>query len=122
MWGITAALLAIILISGRPTAPRGTANGKAQPITSLSPEQLHQYQEQLTDQEARLRREMDEKQAPQAAAAHAGTPGNVPDPDGAPDPLKDERRRRAYSSLFADNVAFTRRQGTATATASRAAG
>jgi type IV secretory pathway VirB10-like protein len=121
MVGLTAALLAIILISGRPTAPRGTANGKAQPITSLSPEQLHQYQEQLTEQEARLRREMAENQAAQTAAAHAGTPGNVSDPDGPPDPLQDERRRRVYSSLFADNVAFTRRRDAAGTTAPRPA-
>src|SRR5262249_11776013 len=78
--GLTGALLLIILIAGHPVAPRRTASGNAaQAITALTPEQLHQYQEQLSEQEARLRKEMDDNQAAQAAAAHRAAPGRRAD-------------------------------------------
>jgi len=110
MMALAAAMLLIIFFSGRPQPPKRTAaDGPLQPSAALSPDRLKKYQEQLTEQEARLRQELAESQAAAAAAQ------NQPQPDaGMPeqkpaDPIADEQKRRQYSSLFAENVAFTRR-------------
>jgi hypothetical protein len=108
MAGLTAALLAIIVVTGRPTAPRSII-GAPQASTSLSPDRLRQYQKELAEQEARLRREIADNQAAAAAANAAPRAGEF-NREPTADPMHDEQRRRAYSSLFADNVAFTRRR------------
>ena len=109
MMGLAAAMLLIILFSGRPQPPRrAAADASPQASAALSPDRLKKYQEQLTQQEARLRQEMAESQAAAAAAQNQPQPGAFPDQKPA-DPIADEQRRRQYSSLFAENVAFTRR-------------
>jgi type IV secretion system protein VirB10 len=117
MVAVAGAMLLVILITGRPNAPRRPADATAPSAaaSTLPPDRLRRYQEQLTEQEARLRRELADAQAAAAASpqAPASAPGTVP-----ADPIAEERRRREYASLFAESVAFTRRSaGTATPTA-----
>jgi type IV secretion system protein VirB10 len=53
---------------------------------------------------------MADAQAQAAALAATQPPNSLSSPEQTqPDPLAEERRRREYSSLFADTVAFTRR-------------
>lgn len=107
MAGLTVAILLIIVITGKPSpARRSPAAGTPQASTALSPDRLKRFQEQLTEQEARLRRDTAEAQA-----ATSGVPADPRAAEPSPaDPIVEEQRRRAYSSLFADNVAFTRRR------------
>jgi type IV secretion system protein TrbI len=118
---VAAAMLLVIVLTGRSSAPRRNVDATA-PATNpsaLSPERLRRYQEELARQEARLKQEMAEAQA----AALAVTPANnLPSPEQTqPDPLAEERRRREYASLFADTVAFTRRAAGSTTPAASAA-
>ena len=118
MAGLAAAMLFIIVVTGRPApSPRKAPDAAApQSSGSLPPDRLRRYQEQLAEQEIRLRQEIAATQAAAAAAAAQTTP--LPADAASPaDPIADEQRRRAYSSLFAENVAFTRRGGPAPASA-----
>jgi len=109
MMALAAAMLLIILFSGRPQPlKRPGADNPQQPSATLSPDRLRKYQEQLTEQEARLRQEMAESQAAAAAAQNQPQPGAMPEQKPS-DPIADEQRRLQYASLFAENVAFTRR-------------
>jgi type IV secretion system protein VirB10 len=106
-------MLLVIVITGRPNPPRRPADARSPGVaaSALPPDRLRRYQEQLAEQEARLRKELADAQASATVPAPAATPGTE-----APrtDPLADERRRRDYASLFAESVAFTRRSaGTA---------
>ncbi|MEO7888848.1 MAG: TrbI/VirB10 family protein [Vicinamibacterales bacterium] len=111
MWlmiGLAVIILGIILVTGRTaSSPRSIAVRPTDP-TLLAPERIQAYQQQLADGEARLRAELT-----RAATAAPGTRSTTSGGQGAApaDPLADERRRRDYQSLFADNVAFTRRSG-----------
>ena len=107
MVSLAVLILVVILITGRPTpepvvslAPAVARSGTIQPA------QVRGYQERLAEQEARLRQEMAAAAPalPQAASPAVIAPTDV-------DPLIDERRRRDAQSLFADNVAFSRRAG-----------
>lgn len=113
MVAVAAAMLVVIVVTGHPNAPRRPADASSSPSTAsaLPPDRLRRYQEQLTEQEARLRKELADAQA--SAVATPQTP--APSPAGPQtDPIADERRRREYASLFAESVAFTRRSaGTA---------
>jgi type IV secretion system protein VirB10 len=116
MLAIAGAMLLVIVVTGRPNAPRRPADGTT-PLTSLSalpPDRLRRYQEELTQEEARLRQELDETQAQakaqdQAAAAANRQTVQPARAAGQPDPIAEERRRREYTSLFAEPVAFSRR-------------
>ena len=86
----------------------------------MPPDRIQTYQRQLAEDEARLRRELAKAPDP----ARAGGPA-VASRMGEPspsDPIADEQRRREYQSLFADNVALSRRPGGATSYADRATG
>jgi len=132
MVGLAAAMLFIIVITGHPAPPRRTSEGTAPPAStsSLPPDRLRRYQEQLAEQEARLRQELASAHTvPEVAGVPtvpevAGVPGVPQVPQGKEiqpaDPIADEQHRRAYMSLFADNVAFTRRTAS-TATSGQAA-
>ena len=71
MVGLAITMLLIIVITGHPATPRRTDTPAAQPSTALNPERLRQYQEQLAQQETRLRQELSETQATAAATAAA---------------------------------------------------
>jgi type IV secretion system protein VirB10 len=113
MWlmiGLAVIILGIILVTGRTAPPaRPIAAARGTDPTLLAPERIQAYQRQLADDEARLRAEL----ARASVVASPDTRANTMAAHEAPpaDPLADERRRRDYQSLFADNVAFTRRSG-----------
>src|SRR5581483_809109 len=75
---------------------------------ALAPaDRIRSFQQQLAADEARQQQLL----AQQAAVDRASVGGPRPS-DGAPaspDPIAEERRRREYQSLFADNVALSRR-------------
>lgn len=108
MVGLAIVMLVIIVVTGHPSPPKRPDTLTAQPSSALNPERLRNYQEQLAQQEARLRQELAETQA--AAAATASTAPQTMESKPI-DPMAEEQRRRAYSSLFADNLSYTRRAG-----------
>ena len=120
MIAVAGAMLLVIVITGRPNSPRRPADGTPSPpaASTLPPDRLRRYQEQLTEQEARLRRELAEAQA---AATTAPQPVPNSSETTQPDPIAEERRRREYASLFAESVAFTRRAAGTTPPAATAA-
>jgi type IV secretion system protein VirB10 len=108
MWlmvGIAAIILLVILVTGRPQPVTQAAIGD-RPVASALPaaDRIRAYQQQLKDEEARLH----QLQAQAAIATGPPAPGGDPE-HVAPDPVSDEQRRREYQSLFADNVALSRR-------------
>jgi type IV secretion system protein VirB10 len=110
MAGLAGIMLIVILVTGHPATPKRADAPAAQPSGALNPERLRRYQEQLAQQETRLRQEIAETQA----AAAATVPPRSEYRNAQPvDPMAEEQRRRAYSSLFADNVAYTRRAAAA---------
>lgn len=110
MVGLACLILAVIVLTGQPepSPPLSVAAPVAPPAT-VQPERVRSYQESLTEREARLRA----LQATPPTDALVATPLQPVAPSTPVDPLVDERRRRDEQSLFADNVAFTRR-GSAT--------
>jgi len=108
MVGLAVLILGIILITGRTApAPRTASSPRSADPTVLPPDRIQAYQRQLAEDEARLQRELAQA-SPMAPTTPSSTTTRAH--DGPPaDPLADERRRREYQSLFADNVAFTRR-------------
>ena len=118
MLAIASAMLLVIVVTGRPNAPRRPADATT-PLASLSalpPDRLRRYQEELTQEEARLRHELTEAQAQAKAQDQAAAPANAqvapPARDPAqPDPIAEERRRRDYTSLFAESVVLSKRPG-----------
>lgn len=107
MVAIAMAMLLIIYLTGRPVAPTSTRAGEtsAPAPTALPPERVRTYQQRLAEQEARLRQEL------AAAALDQQHPVPVPpvDVSSTADAIAEERRRRDYQSLFADNVALSYR-------------
>ena len=111
MWlmvGIAVVILLIIMMTGHPEpAAQPQAAERTTPAAPPAADRIRAYQQQLKDDEARL-------QQLQAQAADAGRqpPALSGSPAAGPsDPIEDEQRRREYQSLFADNVALSRRVG-----------
>jgi type IV secretory pathway VirB10-like protein len=110
MWLMVAlalGMLVIIALTGqsRPT-PRTTAPAAVESQTPNA-DRLRDYQDRLRALDARTTQARRESEAP-APAVHPV----VDEPSGVrdnPDPIKDERRRREYESLFATNVIISRR-------------
>jgi type IV secretion system protein VirB10 len=119
MASVAAGMLLIIVVTGRSSAPRRPADATASPAaaSALSPDRLRRYQDQLAEQEAQLRQELASAQAAAAATPQALTPTREPAPQ---DPIAEEQRRREYTSLFAETVAFTRRAAVSPAVAAAA--
>jgi type IV secretion system protein VirB10 len=118
MWlmvGLAVIILAIILFTGHAApAPRASAVMRTVEPSLMPPDRIQAYQRQLAEDEARLRREL--------AQAPGSTRGGPPPPvseASATDPIAEERRRRDYQSLFADNVALSRRPADAPSYAER---
>ena len=105
MVGIALVILGVIVLTGRPTPdPRGPVPAAIVPPAGIAPERVRDYQARLAEQEARLQQELATPMAVPPDPAHP----EVVIPDTV-DPAEDERRRRDEASLFADNVAFSRR-------------
>jgi type IV secretion system protein VirB10 len=110
MLGLACLILVVILITGRPepSAPVSMPPA-ATPSVSVQPERVRNLQQRLAEQEIRAR----ETQATASIIPEVAEAPRVVTP--APvDPVVEEGRRREAQSLFADNVAFSRRSlGTA---------
>ena len=110
MWlmvGIAGVILLIILLTGhsQPT-PRPQATDRQPQATLPASDRIRAYQQQLADDEARLH----EVQAQEAqAVGGAGRPAPSGSQSSASDPTLEDQRRREYQSLFADNIALSRR-------------
>lgn len=119
MWlmiGLAVIILAIILFTGHSApAPRASVAMRTAEPSLMPPDRIQAYQRQLAEDEARLRREL--AQAPGSAR---GGPLPAVSEASATDPIAEERRRRDYQSLFADNVALSRRPADAPSYAERA--
>ena len=105
MAGLALGIVAIILLVGQPEAPAGptTASAVSQ---APNPDRVREYQDRLRALEAQSVREA------QAAELAAQMPASYYEEPLAPqpeDPIAAERRRRDYESLFAGNVALSRR-------------
>jgi len=122
MWlmiGLAVIILAIILFTGHAApAPRASAAIRTSDPSLLAPDRIQTYQRQLADDEARLRRELAQAPGPARSGAPT-TAARVGEPPPT-DPIADEQRRRDYQSLFADNVALSRRPADAPSYAERA--
>ena len=118
MIGLAVIILAIILFTGHAApAPRASAAMRTAEPSLLAPDRIQTYQRQLAEDEARLRREL--AQAPGPARGGAPTASNRVGDMPPSDPIADEQRRRDYQSLFADNVALSRRPADAPSYAER---
>jgi type IV secretion system protein TrbI len=111
MMGLALGVLAIIVFAGHPApATRPASPGVATTALAPSPERLRDYQDRLRLLDERARQQATSPNDPRATA----TPRSVyNDPPAAAtpaaDPLQEDRKRRAYESLFASNVVMTRR-------------
>jgi len=107
MAGLAVGIVGIILLVGEPEPP---ARPAATTAVSQVPDadRVREYQDRLRALEAQSLREA------QAAELAAQTPQVFYDEPQTPrpeDPLAAERRRKDYESLFASNVALSRRPG-----------
>lgn len=109
MAGLALVIVLIVLVSDH-TQPGARPSGLPPVRASLLPDadRIRAYQQQLVDDEARLRQVQQEAAATTTRLASASSAPRMPSLD---DPVTDETRRREAQSLFADNVAFTRRAG-----------
>jgi type IV secretion system protein TrbI len=111
MWlmaGLATVIVLVILVAGH-SQPPVPSSGAMRPAATMLPDadRIRAYQHQLADDEARLRQVQKEAMTPPGPA---GATGRSATPrSGERDPVTDEARRRDYQSLFADNIAFTRR-------------
>lgn len=104
MAGLALGIVLIILVTGQSEPSRNLAQPQPASVAP-NPDRLRDYQERL--------REMGARQALEAQAPPTTTPEapRFEEPPGpAPeDPIKADRKRREYESLFASNVVLSRR-------------
>ena len=106
MAGLAAVIVLIILITGHSApAPRAVAASGPVP-TPATADRIRGYQRQLED-EQRRQAQLEQQQAAVDARGRGLTTTRTSAPN--PDATVDDARRREVQSLFADNVAFTRR-------------
>lgn len=106
--GVSLVIVIIIALTGdhlphEDTPPAGSTTAPA----PIDPARIVDYEARLRAEQARLdllKQQIPAGPRPELAPAGESTAAAV-------DPLDEERRRRAYTSLFASNVAFTRREG-----------
>lgn len=107
MAGLAAGILGVILLVGQPTAPT-PATAAAVTLAAPSADRVRDYQDRLRMLEAQALREL---QAAEQAANQPSAPYYEEPVQTAPeDPIAADRRRREYESLFATNVAVSRRR------------
>lgn len=107
MASIAAGMLLIMFIVGRPApVPRSPAVSPS--AMAPSADQLRAYQDRLRLLQVRAAQEA---QAAATSSADVPTTASAGETTGAtpPDPTLDDRKRRAYESLFASNVVLSRR-------------
>src|SRR6185295_16566155 len=106
MVAIAVVMLAIIVFTGHPTAPR-PVTPVTPPTLVPNPDRLKEYQDRLRELDARTRdRAVSESRT--APVVTRQTDDARPT-QAAVDPLLAERQRRAYDSLFASTIVVSRR-------------
>lgn len=106
MAGLAVGIVLVILLFGQSEPPTRTTTASVVPQTP-SADRVRDYQDRLRMLETQALREL---QAAEQAASQP--PAMAPDEPARPapeDPLAADRRRREYESLFASNVAVSRR-------------
>jgi type IV secretion system protein VirB10 len=110
MWlmvGIAVVIVGIILLTGQPQpTPRPASSARPAEPSLVSPERVRSYEQALAAEAARQQQALAQEQQA-AARSRVAAGGAAARP--STDPLTDEQRRREYQSLFAGNVAFSRR-------------
>lgn len=106
MAGLAAGILLIIVVVGQPEPPTARPAVTATPQTPTA-DRVRDYQDRLRTLEARALRELQtaEEGGVPTPAMYYDEPAQAP----REDPLEADRRRREYESLFASNVAVSRR-------------
>ena len=105
MAGLAVGIVLVILLVGQPNPPTGASTASVVPQVPNA-DRVRDYQDRLRALEAQALREL---QAAEQAANQA-PPMYIDEPAQAPeDPIAADRRRREYESLFASNVAVSRR-------------
>ena len=108
MAGLALVIIVVIVLTGHQEPPTPTT-GDRQPAQPAPPpaERIRTFQREMAERGVR-------EVPPNAslalpAVAERAAPGGAAAPQV--DPVVDERKRRDYQSLFADNVAFSQRSG-----------
>jgi type IV secretory pathway VirB10-like protein len=105
MVAIALVILGIILLTGQPTpTPRSPSGARLAEPSLVSPERVRSYEQALAAEAARQ-----ELAAAAERSASGLKPTAGPIVPAVSDPVTDEQRRRDYQSLFADNIALSRR-------------
>jgi type IV secretion system protein TrbI len=102
---IALVILAILLLTGHPQPlPRPQAGARSAPPSPVPPDHVRSYEEHLA---------AEAPQQSQALPAAAPSTGREPRASGgatsSADATVEDQRRRDYQSLFADNIALSRR-------------
>jgi type IV secretory pathway VirB10-like protein len=107
MAGLAVGIVLVILLVGQPNPPTGASTASVVPQVPNA-DRVRDYQDRLRALEAQALREL---QAAEQAANQVPPPMYFDEPtQAAPeDPIAADRRRREYESLFASNVAVSRR-------------
>ncbi|HKV98809.1 MAG TPA: TrbI/VirB10 family protein [Vicinamibacterales bacterium] len=107
MAGLAAVIVVIILVAGHAQpVPRPSGSSRTEQTTLPDADRIRAYQQQLAADEARLRQVQSEVAA--STTARPAGPRRASPPEPA-DPARQDARRREEQSLFADNVALSRR-------------
>jgi type IV secretion system protein VirB10 len=106
MAGLAVGIVLVILLVGQPEPPTGATTAAVAQQTPTA-DRVRDYQDRLRTMEAQALRELQaaEQAANQAPPMYYDEPAQ-PAPE---DPIAADRRRREYESLFASNVAVSRR-------------
>jgi type IV secretory pathway VirB10-like protein len=106
MAGLAVGIVLVILLVGQPEPPTGTTPASVVPQTPNA-DRVRDYQDRMRTLEAQALREL--QAAEQAATQPPVVDDDAPTRPAPEDPIAADRRRREYESLFASNVAVSRR-------------
>ena len=107
MAGLALVIIVVILLTGHQEPPTPTTDDRqsAQPAPPPA-ERIRTFQREMA--ERGVREQAPNAPPPPPIVVERGASGGTAPPV---DPLIDERKRREYQSLFADNVAYSQRSG-----------
>jgi type IV secretion system protein TrbI len=107
MAGLALVIIVVILLTGHQEPPTPTS-GDRQSVQPAPPpaERIRTFQREMAERGVR-EQPPNAPSPPPIVAERSASGGTAPQVD----PVIDERKRREYQSLFADNVAFSQRSG-----------
>lgn len=107
--GVVTVVILVLAFASRPTSPQPAPARATAGHNGIDPGAIDQYRRRLEEQERQL------AEARRALAAQQSLGGFEEEPSGETTPAaqESERERLKYTSLFADSLAFSRRQGEA---------